>query len=118
MIKTLVTKRYPSKQLNGYATLAGSDNKDLPPDVESLFSTLETQMKTLQNRLRVLDPLSTSGRNRKETFDLLQRNLSCLIFDVRGLNLFVMPVQLGARRGDGKLPLDLDRFLCPLFDKA
>jgi hypothetical protein len=29
-----------------------------------------------------------------------------------------MPVQLDARRGKGKLPLDFDGFRCPLFDKT
>jgi len=32
---------------------------------------LETQLKTLQKRLRILDPLSTSSRQRKEVFDLV-----------------------------------------------
>ena len=32
---------------------------------------LETQLRTLQRRLRVLDPLSTAGRQRRERFDLV-----------------------------------------------
>ena len=36
------------------------------------FQVLEAQLKTLQKRLRILDPLSTSGRQVKERFDLVQ----------------------------------------------
>lgn len=41
----------------------------LPDQVESLFESLRHQMKTINKRLRVLDPLSVSGRQRKEQFD-------------------------------------------------
>lgn len=40
-------------------------------EVVSLLRTLGAQMKTLQKRLRILDPLSTAGRQRKERFDLV-----------------------------------------------
>lgn len=53
------------------ATLSEAKSENLPKDVESLFRTLKTQLSTLQKRLRVLDPLSTSGRQRKTTFDLI-----------------------------------------------
>lgn len=36
------------------------------------FAVLEAQLKTLQKRLRILDPLSTAGRQVKERFDLIQ----------------------------------------------
>jgi signal transduction histidine kinase len=39
--------------------------------VDALVRTLEAQLKTLQKRLKILDPLSTAGRNRKETFDVV-----------------------------------------------
>ena len=35
-------------------------------------TTLEAQLRTLQKRLRILDPLSTSGRQVKERFDLIE----------------------------------------------
>lgn len=38
---------------------------------DDVLRTLEAQMQTLQRRLRVLDPLSTSGRQRKERFDVV-----------------------------------------------
>jgi len=52
-------------------TLDASKKSDLPPDVLSLFDTLKEQLKTIEKRLRVLDPLSTSGRQVKEQFDLI-----------------------------------------------
>ncbi len=52
--------------------LTDADEDDLPEDVASLFSTLADEMKTMNRRLRVLDPLSVSGRQRKENFDLAQ----------------------------------------------
>ncbi len=56
---------------NALATLSVSKERDLPVEVRGQFRTLESQMKTLQKRLRVLDPLSTAGRQRKETFELV-----------------------------------------------
>lgn len=44
----------------------------LSESTSALFRTLETQLRTLQKRISVLDPLSTSGRQVKETFDLAQ----------------------------------------------
>ena len=38
----------------------------------SQFGVLETQLRTLQKRLSILDPLSTAGRQVKERFDLVQ----------------------------------------------
>jgi len=45
---------------------------DLPSSVESLFGTLRDEIKTMNKRLRVLDPLSVSARQRKETFDFVE----------------------------------------------
>jgi signal transduction histidine kinase len=56
---------------NALATLSESKERDLPAEVRGQFRTLESQMKTLQKRLRILDPLSTAGRQRKETFELV-----------------------------------------------
>ena len=39
---------------------------------------LETQLRTLQRRLRVLDPLSTAGRQRRERFDLVTLIEDCI----------------------------------------
>ena len=49
--------------------LADSDFKNTPREIQTTMATLQSQLKTIQKRLRVLDPLSTSGRQVKETFD-------------------------------------------------
>lgn len=53
------------------ATLSSTDRDRLPRDIAGTFATLESQLKTLQKRLRILDPLSTPGRQRKEKFELI-----------------------------------------------
>jgi signal transduction histidine kinase len=45
-------------------------DKAIPEDVRSKLSSLRAQMKSLSKRVRVLDPLSVSGRQPAETFDL------------------------------------------------
>lgn len=57
--------------VHALSTLATSKDEDLPVAVKSRFRALETQMKTLQKRLQILDPVSTTARQRKETFDLV-----------------------------------------------
>jgi len=52
--------------------LADSDFDNVPEDVQRTLDMLESQLKTLQKRLRILDPLSTAGRQVKERFDLAQ----------------------------------------------
>lgn len=52
-------------------TLADADHERLPRDVAGVFATLEAQLKTLQKRLRILDPLATPGRQQKERFELV-----------------------------------------------
>jgi signal transduction histidine kinase len=47
---------------------SGAQNSQNLP---SVFGTLEEQLKTLQKRLRILDPLSTRGRQVKSQFDLV-----------------------------------------------
>jgi signal transduction histidine kinase len=48
-----------------------ADPGRLPADIAALFGTLRDEMKTMNRRLRVLDPLSVSGRQRKQTFDFV-----------------------------------------------
>jgi len=56
---------------NTMRLLNGADPKKLPNDVASLFDTLRDEMKSMNRRLRVLDPLSVSSRQRRETFDFV-----------------------------------------------
>jgi signal transduction histidine kinase len=41
-------------------------------ELSALFKSLRDEMITMNKRLRVLDPLSVSGRQRRETFDLCE----------------------------------------------
>ena len=51
--------------------IADADHGDMDDELGSLLQTLGAQMQTLQRRLRILDPLSTAGRQRRERFDLV-----------------------------------------------
>ena len=45
---------------------------ELPADAAALVRSLRDEMKGMNRRLRVLDPLSVSGRQRKESFDFVE----------------------------------------------
>ena len=47
-------------------------SKTTPPDIQAKLTSLRDQMLSLSKRIRVLDPLSVSGRQTSETFDLNQ----------------------------------------------
>lgn len=53
-------------------SLTNAQAKNLPSDITSTLKILRTEMQTMNKRLRVLDPLSVSGRHRRERFDLRQ----------------------------------------------
>ena len=61
-------KRATTYTLN---TLTDARRLQVPAHIATVFSTLEAQLRSLQKRLRTLDPLSTRGRQIKETFDLV-----------------------------------------------
>lgn len=44
--------------------------KDIPENLKGYFNTLQAEMKSVGKRVRVLDPLSVSGRQRSEIFPL------------------------------------------------
>ena len=53
-------------------TLAEASSGDTSEKgMNTTLEVLEAQLKTLHRRLRVLDPLSTAGRQRKEVFDVV-----------------------------------------------
>jgi signal transduction histidine kinase len=56
---------------NVITTLKEIDHENLPTYLDSQLGTLASQMQTLQKRLKILDPLSTRGRQVKESFDLV-----------------------------------------------
>lgn len=53
-------------------TLGEADASELDSDTLSLLETLQSQLITLQKRLKILDPLSTAARQVKEVFDLIE----------------------------------------------
>lgn len=51
-------------------SLSNAQTQNLPSDIASTLRILRSEMQTMNKRLRVLDPLSVSGRQRRERFDL------------------------------------------------
>ena len=64
---------------NALAALESLSGKDVPHQIEGLLESLRSEMRSVSKRVRVLDPLSVSGRQRKEIFDL-----GTLVNDVLG----------------------------------
>jgi len=62
---------------NALSALENLRGKEVPDQIGGLLSSLRSEMTAVSKRLRVLDPLSVSGRQRKETF-----NLCALIDDI------------------------------------
>lgn len=55
---------------NSLKVLAKLKGTDIPEKLRSYFNTLQTEMKSINKRIRILDPLSVSGRQRMEIFSL------------------------------------------------
>jgi len=53
---------------NALKALDGMQGRDVPERLRAHFSTLRAEMKSVSKRVRVLDPLSISGRQRAEQF--------------------------------------------------
>jgi signal transduction histidine kinase len=51
-------------------TLNQLQRKKVPDDVRQRLESLRASMKSISKRLRILDPLSVTGRQRKEAFEL------------------------------------------------
>ena len=62
---------------NALTVLEALRDRDVPEKIAGLLESLRSEMKSVSKRVRVLDPLSVSGRQRKETF-----NLGTLIDDI------------------------------------
>ena len=62
---------------NALAALEALRGKEVPEQIGGLLNSLRSEMTSVSKRVRVLDPLSVSGRQRKETF-----NLGSLIEDI------------------------------------
>jgi len=55
---------------NALKALANLKGSDVPERLRGYFNTLQAEMKSVSKRVRVLDPLSVSGRQRSELFSL------------------------------------------------
>lgn len=55
---------------NALTALSNLKGNDIPVRLQSYFKTLQAEMKSVGKRVRVLDPLSVSGRQRTEVFAL------------------------------------------------
>lgn len=55
---------------NALNVLGTLKKADVSEDVQTQLSTLQSALKSLGKRIRILDPMSVSGRQTKETFDL------------------------------------------------
>ncbi|MCB9957174.1 MAG: sensor histidine kinase [Rhodospirillaceae bacterium] len=55
---------------NALAALEALRGKDVPEQIGGLLESLRSEMMAVSKRVRVLDPLSVSGRQRKEVFDI------------------------------------------------
>lgn len=62
---------------NALAALEALRGRQVPDQIGGLLASLHSEMTAVSKRLRILDPLSVSGRQRKETF-----NLGALVGDV------------------------------------
>jgi signal transduction histidine kinase len=55
---------------NALQALDKLKGRDVPQQLRANFKTLQAEMKSISKRVRVLDPLSVSGRQRSEVFAL------------------------------------------------
>ena len=62
---------------NALAALQALRGRDVPEQIGGLLNALRSEMTAISKRLRVLDPLSVSGRQRRELF-----NLGTLVADI------------------------------------
>ena len=62
---------------NALAALESLRGKEVPDQISGLLNSLRSEMTSVSKRVRVLDPISVSGRQRKERF-----NLGSLIEDI------------------------------------
>lgn len=55
---------------NALKALGSLRSKEVPNSLRAHFNTLQAELKSVSKRVRVLDPMSVSGRQRSETFTL------------------------------------------------
>lgn len=82
--------------------LKSSAGMTLPPKVKALFQALEAQLITIERRLRVLDPLSVSGRQKKTEFDLVQAIRDSFVSRADTLSKNGISWNVTTRKADGR----------------
>ena len=55
---------------NALSALEALRGKNMPNQLRGLLTSLRSEMQSVSKRVRILDPLSVSGRQRKEVFDI------------------------------------------------
>lgn len=55
---------------NALSALESLRGKDVPKQIRGLLTSLQSEMQSVSKRVRILDPLSVSGRQRREVFDI------------------------------------------------
>lgn len=53
---------------NSVKALDALSRRNVPEEIRAHLSTLRSEMKSISKRVRILDPMSVSGRQRRETF--------------------------------------------------
>lgn len=75
--------------------------------VSPALSNLEIQLRTLQGRLKALDPATTSGRQRKESFDLVQLAKDIAEGHEAGFRRHAIKCEVKTVPRDGRLPVKM-----------
>jgi signal transduction histidine kinase len=70
MIESLAHELYRATSA-GLQTIAEARRSRSPNDTNTSLRVLDSQLRTLQKRLKVLDPLSTNARQTRENFELV-----------------------------------------------
>ena len=55
---------------NALSSLEALRDENVPKQIRGLLNSLRSEMQSVSKRVRILDPLSVSGRQRKEVFDI------------------------------------------------
>ncbi|MBA4372846.1 MAG: hypothetical protein C0402_08265 [Thermodesulfovibrio sp.] len=71
LMAEIIAHELSRASLNILNELKDIDKQKMPASLEKKLETFEWQLKTLQKRLKMIDPVSTRGRQVKETFNLV-----------------------------------------------
>ncbi len=78
------------------SVLGSKQHEALPPDVKAFFQSLKRSLQSVEKRLKILDPLSVSGRQRRRNLDL-RRIVETVVasheaqFDRHNIDVKVLP---------------------------